>query len=78
MTKSNHMSKERDIMKSFEEEYAQLQEIVDKLDQGNMDLEKSIGQFKTGMELLKSLRKQLSKVENELKVLDVNISDREE
>ncbi|MFA6082143.1 MAG: exodeoxyribonuclease VII small subunit [Patescibacteria group bacterium] len=72
------MSKERDIMKSFEEEYAQLQEIVDKLDQGNMDLEKSIGQFKTGMELLKSLRKQLSKVENELKVLDVNISDREE
>jgi exodeoxyribonuclease VII small subunit len=62
-------------MKSFEEQYKELQSIVEGLEKGEVDLEKSITQFKKGLELLKSLRGQLSKVENELKEIDTNFSE---
>lgn len=62
-------------MKSFEEQYNELQSIVEGLEKGEVDLEKSINQFKKGLELLKSLRGQLSKVENELKEIDTNFSE---
>lgn len=58
---------------SFEEEYKELQTIVEGLEKGEIGLEQSIGQFKKGMILLKGLRKQLEKVENELKTIDVEI-----
>lgn len=58
---------------SFESEYTELQQIVEKLEKGEVGLEDSISQFKKGIILLKGLRKQLEKVENELKVIDVDI-----
>lgn len=60
---------------SFESEYTELQAIVDKLEKGEVGLEDSISQFKKGITLLKGLRKQLEKVENELKVIDVDLED---
>ncbi len=60
-------------MANFEEQYGELQKIVEDLEKGEVGLEQSIGQFKKGMTLLKSLRKQLEKVENELKEIDVDL-----
>lgn len=64
-------------MKNFESEYKELQGIVEKLEKGEVNLDASIDQFKKGMEILKSLRSQLKKVENELKELDVKLADDE-
>lgn len=64
-------------MKDFESEYKELQGIVEKLEKGEVNLDASIDQFKKGMEILKSLRSQLKKVENELKELDVKLVDDE-
>jgi len=60
-------------MASFEEQYKDLQLIVEGLEKGDVGLEQSIGQFKKGMTLLKSLRGQLEKVENELKEIDIDL-----
>jgi exodeoxyribonuclease VII small subunit len=62
-------------MKNFETEYKELQTIVEKLEKGEVYLDASIDQFKKGMELLTSLRSQLKKVENELKELDVKLTE---
>ena len=59
-------------MSSFEEQYKELSTIVETLEKGDNGLEHSIGQFKRGLDLLKTLRKQLEKVENELKEIDVD------
>lgn len=64
-------------MKDFESEYKELQGIVEKLEKGEVNLDASIDQFKKGMEILKTLRSQLKKVENELKELDVKLADDE-
>lgn len=63
---------------SFESEYTELQLIVEKLEKGDVGLEESIGQFKKGITLLKSLRKQLEKVENELKEIDIGLEQYQE
>lgn len=48
---------------SFEEQMEQLQTIVNNLQQGNLSLEESLEQFKTGMELSNGLQKQLKNAE---------------
>ncbi|GEM_PF-4183876 len=60
-------------MATFEEQYKELQTIVEGLEKGDVGLEQSIGQFKKGMTILKSLRGQLEKVENELKEIDTDM-----
>lgn len=62
-------------MPSFEEQYNELQAIVEHLESGEVGLEQSLTQFKKGTILLKSLRAQLKKVENELKTIDVVVAD---
>lgn len=61
-------------MPSFEEQYKELQEIVEQMETGEVGLEQSLTQFKHGMVLLKSLRSQLKKTENELKTIDIEFS----
>ncbi len=65
-------------MPSFEEQYQELQKIVEKMESGEVGLEQSLTQFKHGMVLLKSLRAQLQKTENELKTIDVEFANETE
>jgi len=69
--------------KSFEEAYNQLKEIVEKLENGEIDLEKSLKMFEHGINLIDYCNKKLEDAENKfhklikddkgnLKVDDVN------
>lgn len=59
--------------KSFEEQLAKLQEIVTKLQQGNVSLNDSIELFKEGMTLSNDLKGQLNEAETTLaQMMDEN------
>ena len=59
--------------KSFEEQLAKLQEIVTKLQQGNVSLNDSIELFKEGMTLSNDLKGQLNEAETTLaQMMDKN------
>ncbi|WP_284140356.1 MULTISPECIES: exodeoxyribonuclease VII small subunit [unclassified Virgibacillus] len=51
---------------SFEEAMEQLEEIVDKLEQGDVPLEKAITYYQEGMELSKVCNEKLSKVQQKM------------
>ncbi|WP_267201735.1 exodeoxyribonuclease VII small subunit [Limosilactobacillus kribbianus] len=51
---------------SFEEQLAQLQQIVNQLEQGNTPLEEALEQFQTGIKLAKSLQNKLTSAEKTL------------
>lgn len=48
---------------TFEEKMAQLEQIVDQLEQGNVPLEKALTQFQKGMKLGKELQDELQNAE---------------
>ncbi len=62
---------------SFEQQYKELQGIVTALETGESSVEEAMGQFKKGMTLLKSLKSQLEKVENELREIDTEVATAE-
>ncbi|MBM7701587.1 exodeoxyribonuclease VII small subunit [Metabacillus iocasae] len=51
---------------SFEEAMEQLEEIVDKLEEGDVPLEKAIEQFQKGMELSKFCHDRLQQIEKQM------------
>ncbi|NEU29593.1 exodeoxyribonuclease VII small subunit [bacterium LRH843] len=51
---------------SFEEAMAALEEVVDKLEQGDVPLEKAISMFQEGMALSKQCHEKLEKVEKQM------------
>ena len=51
---------------TFEEQMANLQEIVDHLQQGNLSLDESIKEFKDGMKMANKLQTQLDKADKTL------------
>ncbi|MBO9129715.1 exodeoxyribonuclease VII small subunit [Bacillus sp. 165] len=55
--------------RSFEEAIAQLEEIVTKLEQGDVPLEDAISYFKEGMELSKICHEKLQNVEKQMTVI---------
>ena len=57
------MSKET---KTFEENLAELEEVVTKLEQGDVALEEALSEFQKGMQLSKSLQKTLKEAEETL------------
>ena len=57
------MSKE---MKTFEENLAELEAVVSKLEQGDVALEEALSEFQKGMQLSKSLQKTLKEAEETL------------
>ena len=57
------MSKE---MKTFEENLAELEAVVTKLEQGDVALEEALSEFQKGMQLSKSLQKTLKEAEKTL------------
>ena len=56
-------------MSSFEASLKQLEEIVEKLEKGNLPLEDSIKLFEDGVALSKACKAQLDKAEARLQVL---------
>lgn len=54
---------------NFEESMKQLQEVVDKLEKGNLTLDESIEEFQKGIKLSKLCSKKLDDVEKKITVL---------
>jgi len=58
--------------KKFEEELKDLEEIVGKIDSGELTLEDSIGAFERGVALVRSLNQKLDEIEKKVEVLSQN------
>ena len=54
---------------TFEEAMSQLEEIVSRLEQGNVPLEQSLASFEDGVGLLRALHGRLGEVEKRVEVL---------
>lgn len=64
--------------KTFEENLAELEAIVTKLEQGDVALEEALSEFQKGMILSKDLQKTLSEAEKTLvKVMQADGSEKE-
>lgn len=55
--------------KKFEEELADLEAIVTRIDSGELSLEESIGAFERGVALVRSLNQKLDEVEKKVELL---------
>jgi exodeoxyribonuclease VII small subunit len=58
--------------KKFEEELKDLEEIVGKIDSGELTLEDSIGAFERGVALVRSLNAKLDEIEKKVEILSKN------
>jgi exodeoxyribonuclease VII small subunit len=58
--------------KKFEEELKDLEEIVGKIDSGELTLDDSIGAFERGVALVRSLNQKLDEIEKKVEVLSRN------
>jgi len=58
--------------KRFEDEMKDLEEIVGKIDSGELSLEDSIGAFERGVALVRSLNQKLDEIEKKVEVLSRN------
>lgn len=56
-------------MKKFEERLARLEELNEKISEGNIPLDEAVALFEEGIKLAKSLEKDLSKVERKIEIL---------
>ena len=54
---------------SFEESMENLEKIISLLEQGDVDLEKSLEYFTQGIEMIKSCKTELVKAEEKVKIL---------
>jgi len=63
------MAKKTDKSPSFEEGLDRLEQIVKDLEQGELELEKSLELFEQGVELSESCRKQLEEAEQKVEIL---------
>ena len=66
------MKKSEDKDMTFEDSIKQLEEIVDKLASGEIDLEKSLEYYKKGMELKKICEEKLKKAELQIKKIKID------
>ena len=66
------------VTKTFEENLAELEAVVTKLEQGDVALEEALSEFQKGMKLSKSLQKTLKEAEETLvKVMQANGTETE-
>jgi exodeoxyribonuclease VII small subunit len=56
-------------MAKFEERLSRLEELSEKIKDGNLGLEEAVSLFEEGIKLAKSLEKDLSKVERKIEIL---------
>lgn len=55
---------------SLEENFSSMEEILEKLEEGNLSLEESFRLYKDGMKLVMQCTQQIDKVEKQMIVLD--------
>lgn len=56
-------------MKKFEERLSELEELNEKMKEGEVPLDEAIGLFERGIKLAKGLEKDLSKIERKIEIL---------
>ncbi len=56
-------------MKNFEERLARLEDLADKMREGNIPLDDAVSMFEEGIGLAKGLEKDLSKIEKKIEIL---------
>lgn len=56
-------------MESFEKKLKKIKEIVDELENGKLDLDKSISRFQEGTKLIKECHDQLEEVKKQITIL---------
>lgn len=64
------MAKSKEI--KFEDKMKNLQNIVEKLEKDNIDLDASLDLYKQGLELSKDLKEELEKFEKKIKEINKN------
>ncbi|MBO7677319.1 MAG: exodeoxyribonuclease VII small subunit [Erysipelotrichaceae bacterium] len=63
---------------SFEKQMQKLQQIVEKLEKGDVELDESIALYEEGLKLSKELKKQLTDFENKINELSEKEEDPDE
>jgi len=56
-------------MKNFEDRLQQLEEIADKMREGNIPLDEAVSMFEKGISLARGLEKDLGKIEKKIEIL---------
>lgn len=64
------MAEKKEKKLSVEESFAQIEEIIEKLENPEISLEDSFKEYQAGMKLLKDCDKQIEKVEKQILVLE--------
>jgi exodeoxyribonuclease VII small subunit len=81
MKKPTKVGTQNPMEKSFETSLAELEEIVAKLEDGDLPLEDSLGLFEKGIKLSRECRERLSNAERRIEILmkeaDGSLSTRE-
>ena len=72
------MDKKDDKRKSFEEALAELEKIVEEVEQGKVGLEQSIAKYEEGMKLIKHCRKVLDAAEKKIETISKDAATTEE
>ena len=62
--------------KSFEAALAEIEQIIDEIDSGEMPLDKVVAKFKQCGKLIGACRAQLEEVEQQIKVLGEDLQDK--
>lgn len=63
---------------TFAKAYAELEEITQEFESRELDLEKSIPRFKRATELVAFLKKELSKMENQIEAINLDAVPQEQ
>ena len=71
------MSKKMQEAPSFEEAMAELEELVETLEQGDLSLEESLKSFEKGVELTRTCQQSLKEAEQKVRILSEKSLDAE-
>ena len=61
--------------KSIEESLAEIQQIIDTMEQGNLTLEEALANYETGIKLIRGCSRQIDKAEKKIQVLTESSCD---
>lgn len=56
---------------NLEQSFKQLEKITEELQSENLDLEKALEKFETGLELAENLKKRLAEIENKMETIKI-------
>ncbi|MDP3964780.1 MAG: exodeoxyribonuclease VII small subunit [bacterium] len=63
------MTKKSGPTKNFEDQFKELESIVEELESGEVNLDTGLKKFERGLELAQDLKKQIAEVENKVEVI---------